>query len=1200
MMRFLKWAGLGLIGLTLLALVIVVWLTNTQSGLRWALNQAPEVLKVENVKGSLNDFSFDALKVSLDGTDIEVSSGKLSWALLPLISKNLNIQTLQANGVNITTSPPSQPAPQLPYEPWQGLDLPINVSFNSLKINGFILTSKETPEAKAVETARVDKLTTALNLNDNVLTIERLSLLEADNLFELKGQIDLSTKATRTLNVNHSATWRIGEQMLETSGNIVGTWASIQIEQITVSPVQSQLKLTLADVLSQKISWNGRLQTSATQLTIPSDKGLKQDTFELGDGGFDFNGSFEPRTGLPSLLTQVKGQISANHSEYAHWNLLTDVSIQNDTLSITSLELNQFELDKFTPDDQKKSAGKQKPQGKLQAGGSIIGLSDFISQSKNAEATADLSGKWTSLSWPLVQQATEATASMSNSNGTFALIGQANDFRITAQGDGESYANTLKANLDVRVLADTIELNSVKFSSADTQLDISGKLGDKLSLAWAVNSPDLSVLMPSLKGDFISQGRLSGTREKPKFEGSLNSSNLEYKDLSIAGVELNAKGSLTSNLEQIALNANILSIQQASSSVARNVIIALNGTGKEHTVSIDSQLFGQSDFGLIAQGSITDTGWDGRLNTLELADPDYDTWKLQQAISIKLDDAKLNTDLLCLANIDQSVCVNFTANATDTTASVTLNAVDLASFNPVLGLRDISLSGLVNGELDYQKSTTKTASTINATLNAVDTLVSFQRAQGEAQSLSISTVSASIVQQDNLKVDAVLRLDNGDEANIKLGLDSYIESPEMSTASLTGRIIAKFENLSTLQAAIPSLSNLSGSLNSDIAISGNMSEPKVAMKTQLKDANLAIQELGLNLQAINVTVTSADDQKIEVSGSLNSGKGSIDIEGSLDFEKLDRPLMLLSLKGSALELMNTPEIFVEGDVNLNIAANKDLLNLKGEVTLLQADLDFQPPENAILASNDVVLLGQEEVQQGMKTQMDLTLNLGDKTHIRAQGLDALLVGQLQILQAPDGIVRGKGQIDINEGRYDAYNQKLKIDKGRLIFSGGSIDDPSLDMRAQKTVNDIIAGVSVSGRAGAPILQLYSTPSMTDQDVLSVLIFDKPIGELGSQDGLTLLKIANSLRGTGESQVAIMTQRIQDTLGLTNLELQLDNDSPSISAGKQLSSKFYVGYGYGLLDAAQSLILRYKISKAWSIQGDVGADSGADLRYQIER
>ncbi|MFT6408966.1 MAG: translocation and assembly module TamB, partial [Arenicella sp.] len=223
-----------------------------------------------------------------------------------------------------------------------------------------------------------------------------------------------------------------------------------------------------------------------------------------------------------------------------------------------------------------------------------------------------------------------------------------------------------------------------------------------------------------------------------------------------------------------------------------------------------------------------------------------------------------------------------------------------------------------------------------------------------------------------------------------------------------------------------------------------------------------------------------------------------------------------------------------------------------------------------------------------------------KTSIRAQGLEANLSGKLLVFQEPEGVLRGRGEITVNEGRYRAYGQDLKIDKGRLLFDGGSIDDPSLDLKAEKTVDSITAGVSIIGRASAPRLNLYSTPSMQDEDILSVLVFDKPLGKLGSQDGFTLLRIANSLRGDGSSQITKMTEKLQQSLGLTSLELQLTSNAPSLVAGKQLSSKFYVGYGYGLLDAAQSLILRYNLSEAWSIKADLGTDSGADLRYQIER
>jgi translocation and assembly module TamB len=80
----------------------------------------------------------------------------------------------------------------------------------------------------------------------------------------------------------------------------------------------------------------------------------------------------------------------------------------------------------------------------------------------------------------------------------------------------------------------------------------------------------------------------------------------------------------------------------------------------------------------------------------------------------------------------------------------------------------------------------------------------------------------------------------------------------------------------------------------------------------------------------------------------------------------------------------------------------------------------------------------------------------------------------------------------------------------------------------------------------------------------------------------------------------MTEKLQQSLGLTSIEYNLTNNAPSLVAGQQLSSKFYLGYGYGLLDSTQSLILRDNLNEAWSVKADHGVNSGADLRYQIER
>ena len=144
------------------------------------------------------------------------------------------------------------------------------------------------------------------------------------------------------------------------------------------------------------------------------------------------------------------------------------------------------------------------------------------------------------------------------------------------------------------------------------------------------------------------------------------------------------------------------------------------------------------------------------------------------------------------------------------------------------------------------------------------------------------------------------------------------------------------------------------------------------------------------------------------------------------------------------------------------------------------------------------------------------------------------------------------------------------------------------------------GIQITGTANAPEITLFSTPSMTDEDILSMLVFRKPVSELSSQDGIVLLSIASSLQGDGTSQITQLSDKVQQIFGLSTFELNLTDTDPNVFVGKQISSKLNVGYGYSLLDAVQSLILEYKMSQNWSVKANAGANSGADLQYKVER
>jgi len=133
--------------------------------------------------------------------------------------------------------------------------------------------------------------------------------------------------------------------------------------------------------------------------------------------------------------------------------------------------------------------------------------------------------------------------------------------------------------------------------------------------------------------------------------------------------------------------------------------------------------------------------------------------------------------------------------------------------------------------------------------------------------------------------------------------------------------------------------------------------------------------------------------------------------------------------------------------------------------------------------------------------MDIKLEMGNEVELTAKGLHAILAGKVHLIQMPMGPINATGQLNVTKGEYKAYGQDLSIEQGELIFTGGRIDNPGINVRATKKIDtstsnvagtnqlldfnnnnlqnanvrgNISVGVEVSGRLSQPKIQLFST------------------------------------------------------------------------------------------------------------------------------
>jgi translocation and assembly module TamB len=220
------------------------------------------------------------------------------------------------------------------------------------------------------------------------------------------------------------------------------------------------------------------------------------------------------------------------------------------------------------------------------------------------------------------------------------------------------------------------------------------------------------------------------------------------------------------------------------------------------------------------------------------------------------------------------------------------------------------------------------------------------------------------------------------------------------------------------------------------------------------------------------------------------------------------------------------------------------------------------------------------------------------------GLTGQLAGSITVRSGYDAITSASGELSVQKGVYSAYARQLDIQSGRLIFTGGPIDDPGIELRAVKRYPDVTAGINVRGTLQEPRLSFFSNPSLPQSQIVSLILS-------GGGGGSTLQMMqatssAQNQQATAANELltqggAILAQQLGSRIGLPDISVETDlNNETSLVLGKYLSPRLYVSYGVGLTEQLNAIRLRYSLGDHWTIRTTAGQIKGADLVFSVEK
>lgn len=418
-------------------------------------------------------------------------------------------------------------------------------------------------------------------------------------------------------------------------------------------------------------------------------------------------------------------------------------------------------------------------------------------------------------------------------------------------------------------------------------------------------------------------------------------------------------------------------------------------------------------------------------------------------------------------------------------------------------------------------------------------------------------------------------------------------------AALSGEVRARVADIGIWGAWVPPGWRMAGELATVATLSGRFGDPRysgeltgqgLSLRNLLQGVNVAEGELRAKLQGDRAVI-----ERLRFKG----GDGFAELTGEASLGR--SPRVQLQLKAERFRVLGRVDrqATASGSARFTLADERSVLD--GRFTLDEGLFDASSADAPSLDSDVSVRgAGQPEAEAGeAKPQaqrrnfvLDVEVDAGPRLRVKGRGVDTRLAGSLRITN-PGGRATVRGTITAEDGTYQAYGQKLDIERGIVAFSG-PVEDPRLDILAIRPNIDARVGVAITGTAQAPRVRLFSDPDMSDSDKLSWLLLGRASEGLGRNDTALLQRAAVALlSGEGEAP----TDTLLRNLGIDELSVKPgegDVRETVISLGKQLSRRWYVGYERGVNSTSGTFQLIYRIAQRFTLRAQSGLENSLDV------
>lgn len=458
------------------------------------------------------------------------------------------------------------------------------------------------------------------------------------------------------------------------------------------------------------------------------------------------------------------------------------------------------------------------------------------------------------------------------------------------------------------------------------------------------------------------------------------------------------------------------------------------------------------------------------------------------------------------------------------------------------------------------------------------------------------------------------------EARFPLHLSFYpfnFQIPEMG--KIDGAFQAEFDLNTLLTSYLDEDDVIEGIVSFDAKIEGNCRAPHIDGQFFWNDGLIQLPTGG---QIRNIQMQgSIQDRKISIDSiqAKDDDNGTLNGKGYLIKPEGKSPQYHFDLTSDNFSFINLDEVSIQTSGQVSLAGNFEEAELTGAIELPHADVRLSTGISKELPKLDITYVNADETKKLQKVPFLFGFNLDcnlPHCHVHGMGLESVWKGRAH-LSGKNNTIDLNGKAALESGTVAFAGRTFSLSDGSIDFKGDLYKKSRIYVTASDEIGSTTAQVILQGTLEAPKIVLRSNPSMSQKEILSLILFNKCSSDITPFQGLQLGQILLQMNGSADS-LDILGQ-VKQTLHIDRLDigegshigpqtspnagssLQLPTQTQdgipnetAVQVGKYISDGVMVTLSKDVTNEVNRVGVEAQLTPHISVEANVGDDSQAEL------